>query len=274
MWTTPPASLQHVELLVVEIAGVIAQCPHAGMGRHHGGARQAGRLQHGALGDMRHIDQHAEPVELRDRGAAEFAEPAMLLREVAQIGARIGGIGQFVVAVMGEGQVARAEFAQARQPAEIGADRVAVLDGRHDGGGTVAPGGLDLVGGNGNAGVRPAHGADGLQHGDGAGEGGLMAGGIPPSLRDIGRETAGGEAAAPHLGQVDAALGLRERVGSVRPGDVDMGVEGQQFAVQGFAGRRGGFVHAVTIRLPAVASSYLCLARRKRPNACRVASEA
>ena len=52
-------------------------------------------------------------------------------------------------------------------------------------------------------------------------------------LRHVGNEAAGGQATPLHLRQIDTARAIQERVGAGRPGDVDMGVEGQQAAMQG-----------------------------------------
>ena len=91
-----------------------------------------GGLQHGVARDVRDIDQHAEPVQLGDRGATERAEAAMLGRRVAEVGARIAGIRQRVVAVMRQRQVARAERPEPREPRQVGAHREAVLHRRDD----------------------------------------------------------------------------------------------------------------------------------------------
>jgi hypothetical protein len=139
-------------------------------------------------------------------------------------------------------------------------DGEAVLHRRDDGEDVVAPGGLDGVGGFGDAGgdavLGAAHGADGVEHGGGAGEGGGLGFGHALGRRHVGRKAAGAQAAAPHLGQVDAALAVEERVGAFGPGDVDMGVEGEQVAMDGggelgrrVAGRRRGedIVHVRTV---------------------------
>ena len=195
-----------------------------------------GGLQHGVARDVRDIDQHAEPVQLGDRGAAERAEAAMLGRRVAQVGARIAGIRQRVVAVVRQRQIARAERPEARQPRQVVAHREAVLHRRHDRQHAVALGRVDLVGGDGDARgdavLAAPHAADRMQHGDGALERGGLAFGRARGLRHVGDEAAGGEAAALHLRQIDPARAVQERIGAGRPGDVDVRVEGQQAAMQ------------------------------------------
>ena len=74
-------------------------------------------------------------------------QAAMLGLGVAQIGARDGGIGQRVVAVVGEREVARAAPAQGGEAAEVVADGEAILHRRDDGEHAVALGRLDRVGG-------------------------------------------------------------------------------------------------------------------------------
>ena len=91
-----------------------------------------GGLQHGVARHMRHVDQHAKPVQLGDRVAAERAETAVLGRRVAQVGARIAGIRQRVVAVVRQRQIARAERPEACEPRQLGAHREAVLHRRDD----------------------------------------------------------------------------------------------------------------------------------------------
>ena len=69
---------QRIELRIVHVARMVAQGTDAGMRGHHRRARHVRRLQHRVARDVRDIDQHAEPVELGDRGAAERAETAVL----------------------------------------------------------------------------------------------------------------------------------------------------------------------------------------------------
>ncbi len=203
---------------------------------HHRRARQLGGLQHGVARDMRHIDQHAEPVQLGDRGAAERAETAMLGRRVAQVGARVAGIRQRVVAVVRQRQVARTERPEPREPRQLGAHREAVLHRRDDRQLAVALGRDDLIDGDGDARhdavLAAPHAADRMQHADGALERGGLALGGAGGLRHVGGEAAGGEAAALHLRQIDPARAVQERIGAGRPGDVDVGIEGQQAAMQ------------------------------------------
>jgi len=164
----------------------------------------------------------------------------MLRLAIAQVVARIGGVRQRVVAVVRHRHVARTEFGKAGKPAQVGADRETVLDRRHDRQHAVALRRLDLVGGHGerhgDAGVgattRLAHRPDRQQHRFGAFERRRLAGGGARGLRHIGGEEPGGDAATPHLRQVDVPRSVLERIGTGRPGDVDMRVERQQAMMQ------------------------------------------
>ena len=87
---------------------MVAQRADAGMGGEDGGARECRGLQHGVAGYVGDVDQHAEAVELDYCGSAEGAQAAVFGLGVAEVLAGIAGIGQCVVAVVGECQVARA----------------------------------------------------------------------------------------------------------------------------------------------------------------------
>ena len=100
------------------------------MRRQHRRLGQHRRLQRALLRDVRDVDQHAEPVQLGDRRAAELGQSAMQRLGVAEVGPRIAAVGERVVAVMGEREIARALGAELREQAEILADRMAVLDAR------------------------------------------------------------------------------------------------------------------------------------------------
>ena len=198
------------------------------------------------------IDQHAEPVELRDRGTAERAEAAVLGRRIAEIGARIAGIGKRIVAVVRQGQVARAECPEPRQARQIVADGEAVLHHRDDRQHAVALCCLDLIGRDGDprgdAILAAAHRADRLQHGDGALECGGLAFRSAGGLRHVGDETARRQPAALHLRQIHPASAVQERIGAGRPGNVDMRVEGQQAAVQRDWVNGNGVIHGADAR--------------------------
>ena len=94
----------------------------------------------------------------------------------------------------------------------------------------------DFIGGDGDARhdavLAAPHAADRMQHADGALERGGLALGGAGGLRHVGDEAAGGEAAPLHLRQIHPARAIQERVGAGRPGDVDMGIEGQQATMQ------------------------------------------
>ena len=141
------------------------------------------------------------------------------------------------MAVVRQREIARAERPEPREPRQLGAHREAVLHRRHDRQHAVALGRGDFIGGDGDARddavLAAPHGADRMQHADGALECGGLAFGGAGGLRHVGGEAAGGEAAPLHLRQIDPARAVQERIGAGRPGDVDMGVEGQQAAMQG-----------------------------------------
>ena len=195
------------------------------------------RLQHRVARHVCDIDQHAEPVELRDRRAPERAQTAVFRFGVAEILARIAGVGQCVVTVVREREIASAQRTEARQPRQIGAGGEAVLHRRHDGKHAVALRRLDLRRGDRDAGVDATlaapHGADREQHRQRALAGRRLTFRGSGDLRHVGGEAAGCQPAALHLRQIDAPRAILERVGAGRPGDVDVGIECQQPAMQG-----------------------------------------
>ena len=126
---------------------MVGERADAGMRGDDRRARRGGGGQHGGARGVRHVDQQAEPVHLGDRLPPEGGEPAMLLRGVAEFRPGYGRVGQRVVAVMGQRDVAGAARRQRAQPGEVGAESVAVLDRGDDRGGVIPPGALDVVGG-------------------------------------------------------------------------------------------------------------------------------
>ena len=73
---------------------------------------------------MREVDEHAEPVALRDRFAAEFGEAA-----VTGLGAAVG---EQVGLVVGELEHPQPEIPEIGEPADVVLDRLAVLQTEHD----------------------------------------------------------------------------------------------------------------------------------------------
>ena len=152
----------------------------------------------------------------------------MLGRRIAEIGARVAGIGKRIVAVVRQGQVARAKCPEARKARQIVADCETVLHHRDDRQRAVALCCLDLIGRHGDsrddAILAAPHRADRLQHGDDALVCSGLAFGSSGGLRHVSDETARREPAALHLRQIHPARAVKERIGAGRPGNVDMRV--------------------------------------------------
>jgi hypothetical protein len=193
------------------------------------------------------VDQHAQTIEFRDRGTAELAQAAMFRRRVVEIGARIGGVADGIVTRMGERQVTRAQRTESSETRQIGAHREAILHRRHDRQDAVTLGGLYLCNGRGyargDATFGVAHATYCLKHADDTLVRRRIGFRRPQCLRNVGHETAGRQAAALHLREVDPPRSLKERIRSGRPGDVDMRIEGQKPLMEGKGIGRKGFTH-------------------------------
>ena len=90
-----------------------------------GARRQRDRLHHRRLRGMRDVDHDAEAVHLGHGLAAGLAQAVVQPLAVALAGVRIG---ELAVAVVRERHVAAAAIVELLDAAEIGADRVGVLD--------------------------------------------------------------------------------------------------------------------------------------------------
>ena len=74
--------------------------------------------------------------------------------------------------------------------------------------------------------------------------GGVLGGRGAGDLRHIGHKTGRAQAAANHLWQIDPPWAILERVGTGRPGDVDMGIERHDGSVDRERVWLHGVVHA------------------------------
>jgi hypothetical protein len=134
----------------------------------------------------------------------------MLGLAVVQIAARIAGICQRVVPVMGQREIAGAELAELAQAGDVGANGEPVLHRRDDGEDAGCVCRFDLGDRRGDAGgdaaLGAAHGVDGVQHGNDAVERCFLIRRGARGLRHVGGETGGAEAAAQHFRQFHAAV--------------------------------------------------------------------
>ena len=71
--------------------------------------------------------------------------------------------------------------------------------------------------------------------------------GVRRVLRDVGGEATRADPAAAHLGQIDPARAVLERVGALRPGYVDMRIERQQRTVEGDGIGDERIMHGITL---------------------------
>ena len=124
---TPPLPASAAEHVVGDVARVVADGARRAVAEDHGRGRHVERVAHHVGGDVREVDEHADPVHLADHVAAEVGEPA----EHRLVG---GGVGPGHVLVVGQRHVAHAERVHHPQRAERGVDRVAALhaDQRRD----------------------------------------------------------------------------------------------------------------------------------------------
>ena len=148
------------------------------------------------------------------------------------------------MAEMGDGHVACTERPEGGEIGKIAADRLAVFHAGHHDGHAVAMCLLDFIrrGAHARVPIGGVHGVDRLQHRGRALYRGLVGIRRARPLADIGGETPGGHVAALHFRQVDLAARVREEARPVREGDIDMGIDGEEAAVQ-----RKGVGHTDTV---------------------------
>ncbi|GAA1605009.1 hypothetical protein GCM10009828_034970 [Actinoplanes couchii] len=108
---------QHV---VRHVARVAADRPRRRMTEDHRGAGGVQGGTHSGVGDVRQVDEHADPVHLGHHLAAEVAEPA----DPGHVGGAVRPAG---VLVVGQGQVADAQLVQHPQDGQRVADAVPAL---------------------------------------------------------------------------------------------------------------------------------------------------
>ena len=113
--------------LVGHIAGMVAQGPAAGVGRHHGSLRIFQHVPERIVGDMRHVDQHPQPVHLRNHVAAEGAQAAP-----ARLG-RGAGVADLVAAGVRQGHIGDTHAVEHPQKGQVFLDRSAVLHAHENG---------------------------------------------------------------------------------------------------------------------------------------------
>ena len=112
--------------LVGHVAGMVAQGPAAGMGRHDRSLRILEHVPEGGIGDVRDVDDHSEPVHLGHHFPAEWAQaaPAGLRRSA--------GVADLVAAGVGQGHIGDAHPVEHPQQGQVLLDRGAVLHAHED----------------------------------------------------------------------------------------------------------------------------------------------
>ena len=118
------------DLLVVEIAAVIADRTHAAVAGNDRRLRQFDGLQHRRFRRMRDVDHHAKPVHLADYLLAKRRESIPAPDTVALAGV---GIGELTVPVVRQRHVAPAAFVELADVGDVCADREAILDADENG---------------------------------------------------------------------------------------------------------------------------------------------
>ena len=205
---------------------------------------------------MGDVHQDAQPVHLGDHFLAELADPAVLRFGVAEILPRVAGIGDVVMPVVGEGDVAGAQLVVLLEQGKVLADHVAVLDPDH---GHQFPLGVDAlrvvrgVGEFDDVRMHRGGAVDGVELRDRPLLGGFVVLGRPLGLSEVDDEEPDVEAAFLHPGIVHLEILVEvsgiDFLGRVVEGDVDMGVEGHHRIVDALGlgedrfllGHRGGF---------------------------------
>ena len=227
---------QGTELVVGEVAGVVAEGTAAAVAAHDGGAAALQGIVEALLSRMREIDHHAHAVHLSHHLATKGGEATV--REAVLIAAGTGAGTDGVVAVVAKGHIHHAPTAEMADEAEVVADGIAVLDAQHDGLASLLLEEVEVVGGTGDGHMRRVAGSDGLDAVEQAlrpGQGGrviVVAGEI---LLDVGHHDGGVEAAVGHIGQVDEdalVAGVEIDMLVEEHGRVAMGVEGEMGVVE------------------------------------------
>ncbi len=123
------------------------------------------RLVEGAIGDVRNVDHHAQPVHLAHHLAPEIGDAVMMLDLfVVEITA---GVAQFVGVRPSERHVAHAEAVIIAQNAHVALDRVPALDAQQRGQLVLAMRGQNVLGAEGHhhlVGVQPRLLVHGVNH--------------------------------------------------------------------------------------------------------------
>ena len=117
---------QGAQLVVREVARMIAQGAARGVGAYDGHAALAQRIVERCLCGVREVDHHARAVHLAHRLASEVAQAAVRLLRAAC------GVAEVVVAVVAERHVDNAHFAEMLYETEVAPYGVAVFYTTHD----------------------------------------------------------------------------------------------------------------------------------------------
>ncbi len=97
-----------------------------------GGARRLDGGERRRAGGVRDVDHHPEIVRAGDSGAAERTQALMLaafvIRLVGKLLLRLRAVGEIVVAIVNEAEIARAEIIVEIEQGGFARNRIAVLD--------------------------------------------------------------------------------------------------------------------------------------------------
>ena len=255
----PAVRGQRAELFVVHVPGDVGERRGARVRGDDRRGRQLGRLQHGVPRDVRDVHQDAETVQLGDHFPAELADPAVFRLRIPEVLPRIAGIGDVVVSVVDEAEVAGAELVVLLEQRQVLADREAVLDPDHR---DQLPLGVDpfrvvrAIGDLDDVRMHRSGAVDGVELGHRPLPGRFVVLGRPLALAEIDDEEPHVEAALlhPRVVHLEVLVDVSgvHLVGGVVEGDVNVGVEGHHRVVDaaGFGldpflfGHGGGLLRA------------------------------
>jgi hypothetical protein len=221
-----------------------------------GGARRLDGGERRRAGGVRDVDHHPEIVRAGDSGAAERTQALMLaafvIRLVGKLLLRLRAVGEIVVAIVNEAEIARAEIIVEIEQGGFARNRIAVLDADQRDAFLLFMKAADIGGGEREADLilvlNIRHAADGGELGQRLRGRFRIAEGAPLGLRDIDDEEDGIETAVAHPRQVDLhGPGVAERrvvfLRTEEARNVDMRVDGDDALMDArgdFLGRRRG----------------------------------
>ena len=220
------------ELIVGEVAGMVAEGPATAMAAHDGLGADVEGIVKTLLTGMAHVDEDAQTVHLADDLLAEGADTAM-----GVVAAR-GGVADVVVAIMAEGDINHATILEMLQALQMAVEGEAVLDAEHDALQTTVLVEPEVVGGAGQGDIGTVLGDnlfDLVEDAVGKGRGPFDGLGVRgEGLGQVGHHDGGVLTALGHLMEIDEDLGVAlvevDAFGE-KHGGVAVGVEGEHTVV-------------------------------------------